>query len=156
MFLYSLPYLLMNDMRPLIKKIVKEKNYNIRFIEPYYKEKTRKNLYSTGLMIPKYDEPINQLSEFIKKLKCETVGFISITNSMEYLFWIFLKDKTVSNTKIYYLDVENKSSKNYLGPKEKEVCAIIKNFKINEDKSESIKKSNFRNKKVFGDYVLYF
>lgn len=156
MFLYSLPYLLMNDMRPLIKKIVKENNYNIRFIEPYYKEKTRKNLYSTGLMIPKYDEPINQLSEYIKKLKCETVGFISITNSMEYLFWIFLKDKKVSNVKIYYLDVENKSSKNYFKPKEKEVCAIIKNFKINEDKSESIKKSNFRNKKIFGDYVLYF
>ena len=156
MFLYCLPYLLMNDMRPLIKKVVKEKNYKIRFIEPDYKDKTRKNLYSTGLMIPKYDVPISQLSEFIKKLECETIGFISINNSMEYLFWIFLKDNTVSNTKIYYLDVKNKSSKNYRRPREKEVCAIIKNFRINEDNSESIKKSNFRNKQIFGDYILYY
>ncbi len=156
MFLYCLPYLLMNDMRPLIKKVVKEKNYKIRFIEPDYKNKIRKNLYSTGLMIPKYDVPISQLSEFIKKLECETIGFISTNNSMEYLFWIFLKDNTVSNTKIYYLDVKNKSSKNYRRPREKEVCAIIKNFRINEDNSESIKKSSFRNKQIFGDYVLYF
>ena len=57
---------------------------------------------------------------------------------------------------IYYLDVENKSSKNYQRPKEKEACAIIKNLRINENNSASIKKSIFRDKKIFGDYVLYF
>ena len=156
MFLYSLPYLLMNDTRPLVKRIIKEENYNIKFVEPYYKESTRKNLYSTGLMIPKYDEPINQLSKFIKKIECNSIGFISIKNSAEYLFWIFLIDNAISNTRLYYLDVKNKSSKHYQKFKSKEVCAIIKNYNINENDSKSIKRSNLKNKKVFGDYVLYF
>ena len=156
MFLYSLPYLLMNDTRPLVKRIIKKENYNIKFVEPYYKERTRKNLYSTGLMIPKYDEPINQLSKFIKKIECNSIGFISITNSAEYLFWIFLIDNAISNTRLYYLDVKNKSSKHYQKFKGKEVCAIIKNYNINENDSKSIKRSNLKNKKIFGDYILYF
>ena len=44
------------------------------------------NIWNEIIKKQKYDEPINKLSEFIKKLKYETVRFISGTNSFEYLF----------------------------------------------------------------------
>ena len=156
LFLYSLPYLLMNDTRPLISKVVKEKNYDVSFVKPYFKVKNRQELYSVSLGKPKYDEPIIQLSKFIKEIGCKSVGFISFFNSYEYLFWVFLKEDSLSKTKIYYLDVTNKSSKNYNKFKEIEVCAIIKNYKISENNLDSIKKNNLKNNKIFGDYVLYF
>lgn len=156
LFLYCLPYLLMSDARPLISKIVKEKNYDVSFVKPYFKVKNRQELYSINLAKPKYDEPIIQLSKFIKETGCKSIGFISFFNSYEYLFWVFLKEDSISKTKIYYLDVTNKSSKNYDKFKGVEVCAIIKNYNLSEDNLNSIKKNNLKNNKLFGDYVLYF
>ena len=118
--------------------------------------KKREDLYSTGLMMPEYDQPLKQLSKFIKKIKCNSIGLITNKNSFEYLFWIFLQNKVGTKTKMYYLNVQNQSSKYHNETKTDNLCAIIKNYLIEDGRVESKKIYKFKNQKKYGDYVLFF
>ena len=164
MVLYSLPYLLMNDTRPLVARITQDENYNIEIKKPYFWIKKREDLYSTGKE-PGFDQPLKQVSKFIKKIKCNSVGLITRKNSYEYLYWIFHQNKVGTKPKMYHLNVQNQSSKYHNETKTDNLCVIIvwpsplfyKNGNLIEDgRIESKIINKFKNQKKYGDYVLFF
>ena len=132
---YSLPYILSNNTRPLAFKLKWENNIFF-FDKPDFLTKTRDELYYANSK----DESVYlqhlTISKKIRNSNCNEIGFDSPNyNGLLYPLWHLLKKDSQSlNLKILHLNVQNKSKiyyKNYL--EDYKICAII-NYEDNKKK----------------------
>ena len=149
--IYSIPYLVMNDSRPLVARVVPEKS-SFKIYKPYIWNNDRDFLYFTA-MTEEY-KPFKEISEIINKSKCKAIGLISDEGGFEYALWVLLK-KNNERPKIYYLDVQNQSSKLSKNFFYNKPCAIIQFNLENTEKNNKIIK-NFENKKIYDEFALYY
>jgi 4-amino-4-deoxy-L-arabinose transferase-like glycosyltransferase len=109
----SLPYLLMNQTRPLLMNI--EKGLESKFIikPPPFLKNSRKELYFT--YYPKLYEPYKKITDKIKESNCKIIGIDASKTleggTWEYPFWVMTKDENRGlYAKIFYFNVKNISN----------------------------------------------
>lgn len=109
----SLPYLLMNQTRPLLTNI--EKGLESKFIikPPPFLKNSRNELYFT--FDPKLYEPYKKITDKIKESNCKIIGIDASKTlegaAWEYPFWVMTKDENSGlYAKIFYFNVKNTSS----------------------------------------------
>ncbi len=121
LFIYSLPYLLMNHTRPLVASLEKSSKLGLVIKRPYFFESNREKLYFT--YSSKTYDTYKNISNKIKEINCKIVGIDGSKtswNAWEYPLWVLTKDQENGQySKIFYFNVKNYTNK------------ILKN-KINE------------------------
>ena len=121
LFVNSLPYLLMNQTRPLVVSLEKSSKSGLIIKPPYFLESSREKLYFT--FNSKAYEPYKKISDKIKKINCKIIGIDgskTYWGAWEYPLWVLTKDEGNGlYSKIFYFNVKNYTNK------------ILKN-KINE------------------------
>jgi len=124
LLLNSLPYLLLNQTRPLIASLQTHKQLNISFKPPPYLKKKREELYFT-FYPPAYDN-FKKIIDLIEKKRCKLIAIdasLSNENGWEYPIWVMTKNhKDNFYPKIFYLNVKNRSNLIINKNIEKEPC----------------------------------
>ena len=120
----SLPYLLMNETRPLVAKI---ENFGSKIIikPPHFFKSSRDELYFT--FIPKLYKPYQEIADKIKANDCKIIGIdASKTDqgTFEYALWVLGRDKSNgSYPKIFHYNVKNISNKTIKNRFDERTCA---------------------------------
>ena len=146
---YSIPYLLMNDIRPLFLKVTND-NHKISFDKPFFLSNKKEKLYFTYNNFLFY-ENYKITKNIFEKIKCKNIGIISKENTWEYPYWIMLK-KYDNEINISHYDVKNPSQKlenfNSIVP-----CFVIE-FNLNDEKSKSL--DHLKNVKELDQIKIYY
>lgn len=136
---YSIPYLFMNETRPLALK-VSNNNHQLNFKKPYFLENNRESLYFTYDL--KLQNNLNTTKKLFKKINCNNVGMISRESSWEYPYWVMLRQYN-DNVIVRHYDVKNLSKnlkkKNYPSP-----CFVIDFYPKNNNLENFIQLKNIK------------
>ena len=146
--IYSIPYLLMNEIRPLVLKVATD-NHKLSFDKPYFLNNKREKLYFTYNFL--LYENFKITKNILKKTNCKNFGIISGENNWEYPYWIILKQRN-DEVIIRHFEVKNLSKKikkkNSLPP-----CFVIE-FYPNNEKFKSLK--HLKNIKELDEIKIYY
>ena len=145
--IYSLPFLFMNEIRPLIIKITND-NYKLNFEKPYFLNNKREKLYFT-YNFKKYDSYI-KIKNVAQKINCKNIGIISGENTWEYPYWKMLKEYS-NDIIIRHIEVKNLSSK--FKKKDFKPCLVIEFYPENK-KFKSL--NNFKKNKELDEMKIYY
>lgn len=125
--IWSIPYILFNQSRPLVASLKNENNI-ISVNKPFFLNFKREQLYYSALNFGDLYSRHYDISMKIKKSGCENIGsfFSTIVNPMTYPFWVFVKNENKLNPKIFNIEVKNNSA-NYFRDKFKnqKICAVV-------------------------------
>ncbi len=125
LFVYSLPYLLMNHTRPLVVSLEKNSKLGLIIRPPYFLESSREKLYFTFNF--KEYEKYKKVSDKIKKINCKIIGIDgskTYWGAWEYPLWVLTKDEENGQySKIFYFNVENYTNKILKNKNDEKPCA---------------------------------